>query len=224
MQIITRQPYETLVADAWRNVFSYLNPVDLKAAAHTCALFYKVINKNSWRNHCHKVFTATLFPENMDWKHLALDYLFKMMKHGCFIIPYPDNALGIKLDLHSFSICPAPQKSDRINDLYLFVYPTNQFNPLETLKILTGNKLQNRFIRGATASPIYSTLIFFREDREKVLAAFFQAAKIMKLFHNPLRDLIIRAEAMGSKPSIGCSMAAEAAELRQVSCVTPPVP
>lgn len=213
-----------IVNDVWRLVFSYLNPHELRVAARTCTHFNQIINKDSWRDHCQKIFTATLLPENTDWKSLAFHYLFWAIKHDCFITQYVNNRLGIKLNLFALGAQKSKINLEREKDLYLLVYPTSKFNPVEIAKHTTNHNYQNSFIRGSTSSSQYSTLIFFKEDVAKVLAAFFQAAKMMKLFHNPLRDYIIKVEARGLKPSIGCSMAAEAAELRRVSCVTPPVP
>ncbi|MFN4174556.1 MAG: F-box protein [Parachlamydiaceae bacterium] len=224
IQTLARQPYENTVPDVWRKIFSYLNPDELRTVARVCALFYKAINKDCWKAHCHKVFTATLFPDSTDWKNLAYSILFKMIKNECFITRYLENPLGIKIDFHSSSSTETNRLNDCVSDLYLLVYPTNKFSALEIIKYTLDSRSQPRWIKGATASRDHSSLIFLKEDREKVLAAFLQAAKMIQLFHNPLRDYIRKVEAKGSPPLTGCSMAAEAAELRRVSCVTPPVP
>lgn len=226
---IQRSPSNKLVNDAWRLVFSHLkDPNELRNITRVCKLFNDIIKKDSWKEHCYRVFTANLLPESTDWKDLAFHYLFWALKYGCFITQYSENQLGIKLNLYALGMAQNSKREkfseDRVKEIFLLVYPTKCFKPVEIAKALTNRNYQNKIIRGFTSSEVYSTLIFFKEDTMSVLAAFFNAARNQKLFNNPLRDLIIRFEARDSKPSIACSMAAEVAELRRVSCVTPPVP
>lgn len=174
-----------VVRDVWGLIFSNLSLDDLKRAARVCRLFKSIVY-SGWPKHCRELFSASLFPKRTDWKGVAYPYLFLANHFHCFITPYANNRLNIQID-------PDGVRPDRINDIYLLVYPTEKIEPLIVFRELNKKKC----VVGAAASAEHTSLIFFAEYTFRTLNAFFKA--------------LTKSEAKGSKPSIAPRAVVEAA-------------